>query len=274
MHPARAAPPISVVVPCFNEPAPILRDSLESLAGQTFAEFECVIVDESSNTDTIVAVEDFCRKDSRFRRIRPDRRLGLAASLNLGIAETRGPLIARFDSDDLCMPDRLERQRAFLGHHPEIGVVGAQLELIDLEGRTIAIRRYPLAHAAIERRFQFTNAMAHPAVMFRRSLVEAFGAYDPTFPLCEDLDLWLRFLNRGVRFANLDAVLVRYRQRALVRGHDNWRHNLRARRNNFSLQCLPFRIAGLVGMAAWSAAPPWLRRDLFARLLLRQATDR
>ena len=218
-----STPTISIVVPCFNEQPEVLERSLNSLKIQTFCDFECIVIDESTFIQSAEACKAICNSDERFRYIRPETRLGLAGSLNLGISAARGRYIARFDSDDICMPHRLEEQVLYLDNNPEIGVLGGHLAIVDENERFTALRHYPLNHKAIERRFHLNNAMAHPTVMMRRSVIEAHGAYDPKFKFAEDLELWLRLINKDVQFANIDSVLVHYRQQSSNRSASNWR---------------------------------------------------
>lgn len=106
-------PLISVIIPTFNENVKFLRASLESVRTQTLTDFECIVIDESTNSEAASVCRRFCSENSRFQYIRPNKRIGLAGSLNLAISQARGKLIARFDSDDVCMPNRLELQAAF-----------------------------------------------------------------------------------------------------------------------------------------------------------------
>lgn len=264
---AEAAPSVSLVVPCFNERPAVLERSLRSVMAQSMADFECILVDESTNAETEAACRALCASDPRFVYMRPAGRLGLAGSLNLGVKAARGRYVARFDSDDICVPDRLIQQVAYLDSNPDIGVLGGHLAIMDEMETPVGVRHYPLTHEGIERRFQMNNAMAHPTVMMRRSVLDAHGAYDPTFRFAEDLELWLRLLNNGVRFANLDQVLVHYRQQQTRRQADNWRYNLLARRKNFSSRHLIRRTAGLVVVGTWAALPASIQEGLFRKLM-------
>ena len=262
---------VSVVVPAFNESAEVLEQSLGSLRAQTFVDFECVVIDESTEPELERACREACALDSRFRYVRPPARLGLAASLNHGIELSHGELIARFDSDDVCMPERLAQQVAYMDAHPEVGVLGGALEIMAEDGRTIAFRDYPRDHTTIERRFQVTTPIAHPTVMMRKPLIERHGGYDPSFRFAEDLDLWLRLLNRGVRFANLGCVLVRYRQESTARNPQHWQFNCCARWRNFSTRHLLRRMVGLLTISVWAVLPVWLQERVFNGLLFRRA---
>ena len=262
------APSVTIVMPSFNEEAHIVRASIESIRAQTFTNFECIVVDESTNPNLANACRAACAEDNRFIYIHPAERLGLSKSLNLAIRKARGQLIARFDSDDICVPERLELQVEFLRLHPAISVVGGAMDIISTEGRTIAHRSYPLMPNAIASAMQITNAIAHPTVMFRKEAIDRYGDYNPGFQYCEDLDLWLRWMNSGLLFANLPQVLVQYRQDNTRRNHLNWRSNLRVRLSNFSSRHLIRRIWGIACIAAWVAVPGKLQEQIYKAILL------
>jgi len=262
------SPKVSFLVPAFNEPEEVLEQSLSSVMSQTFSDFECIVVDESTRPEAAQACERICTRDARFRYVHPTQRLGLPGSLNLAISMARGELLARFDSDDICMPERLAVQVAFMDAHPEVGVVGAELQLIDEAGRPTAVRHYPEGSADIARKLQFTNTLAHPTVMYRAETARRHGAYDASYRFAEDLDLWLRWLNRGVIFANVPEVLVRYRQAQTRRHRNHWKFNLRARVRNFGPRYFFRRLAGIVCIGTWSILPPPVQETVFRLVLL------
>lgn len=265
-----AVPKVSIVVPSFNERPEVICESLRSVMSQTFSDFECIVVDESTDPVRAQACRDVCAEDSRFIYHRPTSRLGLAASLNEGLAMARGKWVARFDSDDVCMPDRLAVQMSYLRDHPAVDLLGGGLEIIDEAGLTLAFRDYPETHEEIERAIQFTTPLAHPTVIYRRELVLSVGGYDPTFRCAEDLDLWLRLLHRGARFANVKRTLVKYRQQNVKRPSFHWRFNLRARCKNFSSRLLFRRLAGVVAISAWTIIPSGVQESVFKTLIFRR----
>jgi glycosyltransferase involved in cell wall biosynthesis len=265
-----ACPLVTVVVPSFNEAPDIVGASLESLRSQTFRDFECIVVDESTQPELAAACEAACAEDKRFIYIHTTERLGLSQSLNLAISKARGQLIARFDSDDICMPNRLELQIAFLRAHPEISAVGGAMDIITTKGRLIAHRSYPQTPKKIASAMQLTNAIAHPTVMFRKDVIDHYGGYNPSYRYCEDLDLWLRWMNEDLLFENLPQVLVQYRQDNTRRDQLNWRNNLRVRLFNFSSRHLILRIIGITCIAAWVAVPGKLQEQIYKVILLRR----
>jgi glycosyltransferase involved in cell wall biosynthesis len=269
-----SAPRVSLIVPAFNEPPVVLRESMASVRAQTFADFECIVVDESTDPARAHACRDLCAADARFVYLHPERRLGLPGSLNLALERARGALIARFDSDDVCVPERLALQVAFMDAQPQVTVLGGGLEVIDDDGRTLAFRHYPEMHAAIARGMHLTTTLAHPTVMFRREATSVHGVYDPTFRFSEDLDLWLRWQNAGLQFANLSQVLVKYRQKSTSRQARHWRFNLRARVKNFARRYALRRALGIVAISTWILLPTGVQEVAFRALLLRRIVKR
>jgi glycosyltransferase involved in cell wall biosynthesis len=261
-------PAISVIIPVFNENPRVLSMSLNSIVEQSFGDFECLLIDDSTDSESRSFAAAFCASDIRFQHIVPTKRLGLAASLNLGISKAKADLIARFDADDVSMPQRLDLQFKAFQNHPEIDILGGALELIKDDGSTLAYRKYPLTHDKIMKAMQFTTALAHPTVMMRKALLLKTGGYDPSFRYAEDLDLWLRLANSGVYFANLPDVLVRYRQDCVRRSADHWRYNYWARRKNFSSRYFLRRLTGTFAIGLWCMLPQFLQEVVFSKLLL------
>ena len=262
-------PEITFVVPCFNEEPHILAESLESVALQSFRNFECLVIDESTKPASTLAIAAICDSDARFRHVIPTQRIGLAGSLNLGISQARGEFIARFDSDDVCSTNRLSLQLDWMIKNPHVDVLGGGLEIVDREGKTLAFRDYPLDHETISRQFHRTTAVAHPTVLMRTAALKSVGGYDPQFRFAEDLDLWLRMLNNGNRFANLPQTIVKYRQNSTNRNPDHWRYNLRARKKNFVRSNLISRLIGIGLINAWLFTPAFLQKQVFRLALLR-----
>ncbi len=209
-----ASPRISVAMSVYNGER-FLIPAVESVLAQTFADFEFLIVDDGSSDATPEILRNYAARDSRVRPIIHENR-GLIASLNELLAQARAPIVARMDADDVCLPDRFQRQYDFLGSHPDYGVVGALAQDIDEHDADWPCKAppHPSTHEAfLEAIANEAPLMCHPAVMFRRDIVLAVGGYHAGFRHCEDLDLWLR-LASVTRLCSLPERLIRYRHYA------------------------------------------------------------
>jgi glycosyltransferase involved in cell wall biosynthesis len=202
---------ISVVMPVHNA-APTLAAAVDSLLGQTEPAWELVAIDDGSTDASRAILEAYARRDRRIRVIRAERR-GLVSALNAGLSATAGPLVARVDADDVCLPERLARQRRHLESRPALGLVASRVRFGGDPERAAGYARYVdwtnrlLTHEEISLARFVESPLAHPSVMFRRTLVERWGGYaDGDFP--EDYELWLRWLEAGVRIEKLAEPLL------------------------------------------------------------------
>lgn len=209
--PVAVAPPrISVAMAVYNN-ALYLAEAIESILAQTFTDFEFLIVDDGSTDGSGAIIDEYAACDPRIRAIHQPNR-GLVASLNRLIAETRAPLIARMDGDDVALPERFARQLAFLDANPDYGVVGTRTRDIDAAGRlSPALDAHPLDHASFLAVLETGPWLCHPSVMMRTDLVRAAGGYRAAFRHCEDYDLWLR-LSATTRLCSLPDRLLHYRR--------------------------------------------------------------
>ena len=263
-------PRVTVIVPCFNESSEILEIALMSLQSQSYKNFECILIDESTDQKTINKCKNICNSDKRFTYIHPSERIGLAESLNTGIRIARGDLIARFDSDDICLENRLELQVNFMDRNLDIGVLGGALEIIDEQGSLLGYRVYPLEHKNIEKKFIYANAIAHPAVMLRKSILNnGKFLYDPIYKYSEDLELWLRLLNNGIKFSNLENILIKYRQQNTSRTKEHWRYNIMARYNNLSPKYYLLKITTILLLVFWSYLSTKIQSKIYKIVQLR-----
>ena len=203
-------PAVTVLMPVFNAEA-YLAEAVESILAQTFTDFEFLIIDDGSSDKTPDILEDYARKDARIRLLGNEQNMKIAASLNKGLSLAAAPLIARMDADDISLPDRLEKQVAFMREHPDIIVCSGGLSTFGAQDEICL----PLAaeHEAICVKLLFVNSINHPVTMYRRDQICAYaGGYDSSMPPAEDYDLWARLSkNPAVRFANIQDHLYRWR---------------------------------------------------------------
>ena len=187
-------PTITVLMAVHNGAA-TLRDALDSILAQTFADFECLIVDDASTDVTPEILRAAADVDPRVRIVHNEANLGLTRSLNRGLDLAQGRYVARMDADDVALP--------------EVGACGTWIETIgDPAGE---VWDFPADDAAIRCRMIFENVMPHSTVMFRRDAFETAGLrYDPAFTAAQDYDLWTRAAP-FMHFANVPEVLLHYR---------------------------------------------------------------
>ena len=210
-----AAPPrVSVLMAVHNDAAH-LREAIESISAQTFGDFELIVVDDGS-TDGSADVARCCA-DPRLRLVHNQGNLGLAASLNAGLAIARGEFVARHDADDVSAPARLARQVEYLDRHPDVAVLGTQARYVDETGRRKHVPggRKTVTPAATRWSSMFGSPLIHGSVMFRTRIVrDLFGGYDAGVRVGQDYELWSRMLRGGHELANLNETLLTYRVRA------------------------------------------------------------
>jgi glycosyltransferase involved in cell wall biosynthesis len=207
-------PAIAVVLPAWNAEA-TLGAALASLQAQTEPDFELLVVDDGSTDGTAALVAAAGSQDPRVRLLqRPHG--GIVAALNAGLAATRAPLIARMDADDVAHPRRLAVQRAMLEADAGLGLVSCLVahagDAGDTRGYAVHVDWLNglLTPEAIALARFVEAPLAHPSVMFRRELLDRHGGYiDGEFP--EDYELWLRWLDAGVRMAKAPEVLLTWR---------------------------------------------------------------
>lgn len=198
---------ISVLMPVYNTPENYLREAVESILAQTCADFEFLILNDASTDDNVEKVIN-SYDDKRIRYWQNDRNLGISLSRNKLIGLSRGEYLAVFDHDDVSLPERLEKQAAFLDAHPEVGVVGCWYRILGTENK---VSCFPAEDAEIKEIMVNSCCICHPASMIRRSvLVEHNIGYESDYTPAEDYALWCRLLSK-TRFANLPEVLFAYR---------------------------------------------------------------
>jgi glycosyltransferase involved in cell wall biosynthesis len=213
------SPRVSVVM-AVNRIDAFLGSAMESVLNQTFKEFEFLIIVDASCPGLISKVMEFGAGDDRIKILTARLGGGLAFSLNMGIAESKGEYIARMDGDDVSRLQRLQAQVQYLDENPDVDVVGCRVQLIDANSEKVK-RDYPYfkTNEQIRRVLPFRNPLPHPALMFRKRALLAVQGYKYGHH-SEDHELFIRMArNPKVRFYNLDQVLYEYRRHGLQVTH-------------------------------------------------------
>jgi glycosyltransferase involved in cell wall biosynthesis len=202
-------PLVSVVMAVYND-ARYVHLAVESMLAQTFSDFELVIVNDGSTDATPQILAGY--RDPRLVLVENNQNLGLTRSLNRGIFASSGALIARQDSDDQSLPDRLAAQVAYLAAHPTVGLVGCGSRWID--GQDAWIRDWiPRTDPVeIQRVLLWTIPFLHGTFLLRRSCLEDVGGgYDEARLVAQDCDLVLRISERW-DVSNLPEILYVHRR--------------------------------------------------------------
>ncbi len=215
-----SGPRVSVVLPVWNAAGTIAR-AVESVRAQTWTDWALIVVDDGSTDGTREVLKRLAREEKRMRVLEREH-TGVAATANAAMTEARGEFIARMDADDVSHPERLAEQVAFLESEKKANAAGGRVDvvscLVEFGGDRAANAGYALhvdwvnalstPEEIVLNRF-VEQPVVNPSVMFRRELVARLGGFrDGDFP--EDYELWLRWLDAGVRIGKVPRVLLRW----------------------------------------------------------------
>ena len=199
---------ISVVLPVYNGEE-YLEESIESILNQSYQNFELIIINDGSTDDSQMIIKKYLFNDKIIYISRSNK--GLIKTLNEAIRISNGTYIARMDQDDICFPNRLEKQLNFIRKTNSI-LTGTQGYLINNEGNKIGKVNLPLEHKAIVKSLcKLSSGFIHPSVMFNKEAVQNIGGYNHNYQHAEDFDLFLR-LSRIGKITNQENRLIYLRK--------------------------------------------------------------
>lgn len=186
-----------------------LWQAVESIRQQRFSDWELLLYDDGSTAVGAELIREVGRQDPRICCLRGDQNRGLAHALNVCIRHAAGRFLARMDDDDIALPDRLQKQVAFLQTHPQYHWVGSCAALVDRRG-VWGMRMVPPIPQPDD--FLFNSPYIHPSVMFRREVLLRAGGYRVSEAVgqCEDYELFMRLHRDGYRGYNLQEPLLWY----------------------------------------------------------------
>jgi len=204
---------ISVVIPVCNGEK-YLAQAVDSVLAQTHRDLELLIVDNGSTDRSVEIATHYDRKDGRIRVLcQPDT--GVAAAANRGLEEARGEWVARLDCDDIFLPDKLEKQIAFIRKNPDVRIVGTLGYFINHTGRAIGLVSAdgPFTKAEFEDMEVRGEPVffIHSSTLMHRETMLAIGGYREHFAQAEDVDLWLRMAEKGHLLLKMPEPLILYR---------------------------------------------------------------
>lgn len=199
-------PLVTVAIPFYNAEK-FLINAVKSIYAQTFQDWELILIDDGSNDRSLEIAKSI--KDPRVRVISDGMNKKLPARLNQIIDLAQGDYIARMDADDMCAPDRFEKQLRMMQAAPELDVVGSGIVFLDNNDVPVGIRKADVSHSEICRQPYRTFGICHASIMAKRSWYEQ-NRYDDKALLVEDFNLWLESYEKS-HFANISEPLYYYR---------------------------------------------------------------
>ncbi len=195
---------VSAIVTVHNR-ATMIEAAIASLVCQKVERLEIIVVDDGSTDNSVEVIEAF--SDPRIRLLRHDRNRGIPAARNTGLEAARGDYIAWLDSDDLARPDRLAKQARFLDANRHVAMIGSSAGRISRRGKAKSSARVPLFdHDDLRAQLLFRSAFQQSSIFGRAEILKAYP-YRLEFPVCEDVDMFIRLSNDHI-VANLPQVLI------------------------------------------------------------------
>lgn len=234
---------VSVVIPAYNA-SQFICEALDSVLGQTHRNFEVVVSDDGSTDGTLEILRRYEAADDRVCVLTHEN-WGIGPTLNHAIDNARSNWIIRMDADDVMEPNRLERQLAFVGEHPDVAVTASLVTHIDDKGLEIgkSAPHFITDEEVVDARSRGeVIGFHHPAVLMRKDVVNAVGGYRQEFWPAEDMDLWNRIIYAGYRVLVQPEYLLRYRihSGATSTRTRHYRENIR-----WIHSCIAYRQCGL-----------------------------
>ncbi len=205
------SPKISVIIPFFNAEKTLER-AIQSIIDQTFKDFECILIDNNSTDKSSEIANNVADKDNRFKVI-SEQMQGVVFASNTGWSASKGKYIARMDADDWSYPNRLKMQNDFLDEHPDYGAVASLVKHVSHSEYTEGMLRFVewsnsiITYEEIRNNRFVELPIVNPTAMWRREVAHQCGMYlHGAFP--EDYEMWLRWLDMGVKIKKLNHVLL------------------------------------------------------------------
>lgn len=199
---------VSVILPAYNSEG-TLGEAIQSIINQTYNNWELIIINDGSTDGTDTVSLSF--KDKRIKYFVNEGNKGLIYTLNRGLSLASGKYLARMDADDICYPERFERQVNFMESHPDVIVCGTQIDYFGTKSTNYKKLKFPLDDKSLKEMLAVSTCFAHPSVMVRKSMFESSGVfYDINFKNAEDYSFWIDLIPYG-KFANLNETLLHYR---------------------------------------------------------------
>lgn len=202
-------PDISVIMSVYNGET-YLAEAIESVRNQTFKNWELIIINDCSTDSTGEILAAFAAKDERIKVHPNEVNLKLPSSLNRAISLCTGKYIARMDADDICLPDRLEKQYRFMEEHTDVALSSCRFMTVKNGVYASGGAGGRCDHEALKALLLVVNPILHPGVIAKAEVMKEF-LYDTTLTCTEDLELWTRMVMGGQKIQILPECLFIYR---------------------------------------------------------------
>ena len=211
-------PAVSIVLPTYNR-ADYVMDAVASAIGQTYTNWEMVIVDDGSTDRTLDVLSAVA--DRRVRVVTLPRNAGVSAARNAGIRATSAPLVAILDSDDIWLPNHLSTTVGALNANSDVAVMGSQALIMDFNGFEVKPCPMPVGMMQTLSYSMIRCSHLHSTAVLRRTCLDRVGGYDEALRKFDDLDLWLRLRRLGYATDNVPMItaIVRESRNSLMRGN-------------------------------------------------------
>lgn len=220
---------VSVIMPVYNA-ALFLKEAIDSIISQTYSNFELLIINDGSTDDSEKIVLSY--KDERIKYFKQTNK-GVASTLNIGIEKARGNYLWRHDADDISLPDKLEKQIKFLESNPEISLCSCQVAFMTENGKIAWNYRQPKnvffnGHTFSEvKRADFNpySPITHGTVLVRSNVIRHLGGYREAFITGEDIDLWLRLIEKYKAVVLKDCLSLHRLSKTSATQKHSWKND-------------------------------------------------
>ncbi len=199
---------VSILIPVYNTDHVLLKKSIESCLSQTYKNYEIIIVDNKSTLDSTIKTLEMYNKTDKISIYKIERQEGkknISVALNYGLKKCKFNLIARMDSDDFMIENRIEKQVKYLEDNNHVDILGGNMVINEKE-----ITNHPkiITKQIAALMPWFVN---HPTVMFKKDKILKIGGYrESPAEIAEDYELWLRSLTNNLKIENMQDILIKY----------------------------------------------------------------
>ena len=202
-------PKISLIMSVYNG-EDYLAETIESVINQTFKEWEFIIINDCSTDNTFEILAEYASKDKRIKVHTNETNLRLPSSLNKALSFAEGKYIARMDADDICIPDRLQKQYDFMEANPNVDLSSCRFLTLKNGVYSSGGCGGKGDSESIKALLLVTNPILHPGIIAKADVIKELG-YDKNFTCTEDMELWTRFVLNNKRVEILSEYLMIYR---------------------------------------------------------------